>query len=106
MLTYLSHWTATPCAGSTEPKNALIKQYVKLFDGQGEAEFDKRVLDFIVDKAIEYRLARGLRSICEAIMTDAMYEAPGNGVWRRSAHHAELCAGEVRGSRMSQLKVA
>ena len=63
----------------TEPKNALIKQYVKLFDmDKVKVSFDKKVLDFIVDKAIEYKLgARGLRSICEAIMTDAMYEIPG-----------------------------
>ena len=65
----------------TEPKNALIKQYVKLFDIDGvKLEFDKMVLDFIVDKALEYKLgARGLRSICESIMVDAMFELPSNG---------------------------
>jgi ATP-dependent Clp protease ATP-binding subunit ClpX len=64
----------------TEPKNALIKQYVRLFDLDGvKLSFDKKVLDFIVEKAIEYKLgARGLRSICEAIMTDAMFELPSN----------------------------
>ncbi|MBP7515197.1 MAG: ATP-dependent Clp protease ATP-binding subunit ClpX [Flavobacteriales bacterium] len=64
----------------TEPKNALIKQYVKLFDmDKVKVTFDKKVLDFIVEKALEYKLgARGLRSICEAIMTDAMYEIPGS----------------------------
>ncbi len=64
----------------TEPKNALIKQYVKLFDmDKVKVTFDKKVLDFIVEKAVEYKLgARGLRSICEAIMTDAMYEIPGS----------------------------
>jgi ATP-dependent Clp protease ATP-binding subunit ClpX len=63
----------------TEPKNALIKQYVKLFEmDKVKVTFDKKVLDFIVEKAVEYKLgARGLRSICEAIMTDAMYEIPG-----------------------------
>ena len=63
----------------TEPKNALIKQYVKLFDmDKVKVTFDKKVLDFIVEKALEYKLgARGLRSICEAIMVDAMYEIPG-----------------------------
>lgn len=63
----------------TEPKNALVKQYVKLFEmDKVKVSFDKKVLDFIVDKALEYKLgARGLRSICEAIMTDAMYEIPG-----------------------------
>ena len=64
----------------TEPKNALIKQYVKLFEmDKVKVTFDKKVLDFIVEKALDYKLgARGLRSICEAIMTDAMYEIPGS----------------------------
>lgn len=62
----------------TEPKNAIIKQYIKLFELDGvKLSFDEEVLDYIVDKSIEFRLgARGLRSICEAIMTDAMYETP------------------------------
>lgn len=63
----------------TEPKNALVKQYKKLF-AMDDVEFDitEEALDFIVDKALEYKLgARGLRSLCEAILTDAMYELPG-----------------------------
>ncbi len=63
----------------TEPKNALVKQYKKLF-GMDDVELDitEEALDFIVDKALEYKLgARGLRSLCEAILTDAMYELPG-----------------------------
>lgn len=62
----------------TEPKNALVKQYVRLFDIDGvKLSFDADVLDFIVTKAIEFKLgARGLRSICEAILNDAMYELP------------------------------
>lgn len=62
----------------TEPKNSLIKQYMKLFEMDKVAlSFDKAVLDLIVDKAFEFKLgARGLRSICEAIMTDAMFEIP------------------------------
>lgn len=62
----------------TEPKNSLIKQYKKLFEMDGkELAIDDAVLDYIVDKAIEYKLgARGLRSICEFIMLDAMYEIP------------------------------
>jgi ATP-dependent Clp protease ATP-binding subunit ClpX len=62
----------------TEPKNALIKQYVKLFEYEGiELKFDQEVYDFIVDKAWEFKLgARGLRGICEAIMLDAMFEIP------------------------------
>ena len=64
----------------TEPKNALVKQYVKLFDIDDiKLEFDKEVLDFIVEKAVEFKLgARGLRSICESIMVDAMFELPSN----------------------------
>lgn len=62
----------------TKPKNALIKQYEKLFDMDGvKLTIEKEVLDFIVETAIEYKLgARGLRSICEAIMVDAMYNTP------------------------------
>lgn len=62
----------------TEPKNAIIKQYIKLFDMDGiKLSFDKSALEMITDKAIEFKLgARGLRSICETIMTDAMFEAP------------------------------
>lgn len=63
----------------TEPKNAIIRQYVRLFEMDGiKLTFDDAALDYIVDKAIEYRLgARGLRSICETIMMDSMYELPG-----------------------------
>ena len=63
----------------TEPKNAIIRQYVRLFEMDGiKLTFDDAALDYIVDKAIEYRLgARGLRSICETIMIDSMYELPG-----------------------------
>lgn len=62
----------------TEPKNAITRQYQKLFDLDGvELKFSPEALDFIVDKAIEYKLgARGLRSIVEAIMLDAMFEIP------------------------------
>lgn len=70
----------------TEPKNAIIKQYVKLFELDGvKLTFDDDVLDYIVDKAIEFKLgARGLRSICEAIMTDAMFETPSKN--RKNLH--------------------
>lgn len=63
----------------TEPKNALIKQYQKLFAIDGiELSVTDEALDFIVEKALEYKLgARGLRSLCEAILTDAMYDLPG-----------------------------
>src|SRR5690554_4728902 len=63
----------------TEPKNAIIKQYKKLFEMDGiDFEVTEEALDFIVEQAIEYKLgARGLRSLCEAVLTDAMYEMPG-----------------------------
>jgi len=65
----------------TEPKNAIIKQYEKLFEMDGiKLSWDEKVLDYIVQKAIEFKLgARGLRSICEAIMIDAMFELPSKG---------------------------
>lgn len=61
-----------------EPKNSIVKQYTKLFAMDGiELTFDEEALDFMVDKAVEYKLgARGLRSIAEAVMLDAMYEIP------------------------------
>ena len=61
-----------------EPKNSIIKQYIKLFEMDGiTLTFETEVLDFIVDKAVEYKLgARGLRSIVEAVMMDAMFEIP------------------------------
>lgn len=64
----------------TEPKNALVKQYKKLFAMEDvKLEFSPEVLEYIVDRAMEFKLgARGLRSICEAIMTDVMYEIPSN----------------------------
>ncbi len=63
----------------TEPKNAITKQYIKLFEMDGiELEFSEDALEFVVDKAIEFKLgARGLRSICENIMLDAMFDLPG-----------------------------
>lgn len=71
---------ATLRAILTEPKNALIKQYEKLF-AMDEVKFTitDQALDYIVDKALEYKLgARGLRSLCEAILTDAMYDLPSS----------------------------
>ena len=64
----------------TEPKNALLKQYKKLFELEGiKLSIEEEVLDFMVEKAVEYKLgARGLRSICEGILTDAMFEMPSS----------------------------
>jgi len=66
----------------TEPKNAIIKQYKKLFEMDGiNFDITEEALDFIVEKALEYKLgARGLRSLCENILTDAMFELPNSGV--------------------------
>ena len=62
----------------TEPRNAIVKQYERLFEMDGvKLTFDDAVLDYIVDKAVEFKLgARGLRSICEAVMMDTMFELP------------------------------
>jgi ATP-dependent Clp protease ATP-binding subunit ClpX len=64
----------------TEPRNALIKQYMRLFELEGiKLTIEDEVLDFMVEKAMEYKLgARGLRSICEGILTDAMFELPSS----------------------------
>ena len=66
----------------TEPKNAITKQYAKLFAMDGiDLTFNTEALNYIVDKAIEFKLgARGLRAICEAIMIDAMFELPSGDV--------------------------
>ena len=71
---------ATLRAILTEPKNALVKQYQKLFEmDEVTLNFEEAALDYIVEKALEYKLgARGLRSLCEAILTDAMYELPSS----------------------------
>jgi len=92
----------------TEPKNALIKQYNKLFDMDGvKLSFDKKVLDFIVEKAIDYKLgARGLRSICEAIMTDAMFELPSDPDVTEFRVTLSYAKDQFSKSKISQLKVA
>lgn len=81
VLSYMNPLDATTLrAILTEPKNSIIKQYTKLFS-MDEVSFtiDNEALDYIVDKAVEYKLgARGLRSLCEAILTDAMFELPSS----------------------------
>lgn len=66
----------------TEPKNSIVKQYKKLFAIDGiKLEFDEKAMDYIVDKAVEFKLgARGLRSICENIMNDAMFYSPSEKI--------------------------
>jgi ATP-dependent Clp protease ATP-binding subunit ClpX len=81
VITYLEHLDREALKRIlTEPKNALMRQYEKMFELDGiKLTVDPEVLDLIVDTSIENKLgARGLRSICEAIMTDAMYEAPSS----------------------------
>jgi ATP-dependent Clp protease ATP-binding subunit ClpX len=91
----------------TEPKNALIKQYVKLFAIEGiELQFDAEVYDFMVAKAMEYKLgARGLRSICESILTDAMFELPTQKV-KAFGVTLEYAQRKFGSSKLSMLKVA
>ena len=83
ILTYLNPLDRTALRNIlTEPKNSIIKQYIKLFEMDGvKLEFQPEVFDYIVDKAIEYKLgARGLRSIVETIVMDAMFEIPSHKV--------------------------
>lgn len=93
----------------TEPKNALIKQYKQLFKMEGtKLEIEDEVLNLIVDKAIEFKLgARGLRGICEAIMTDIMYTLPSEEkpvkVFTLTFDYA---LEKLKNARLSQLKVA
>lgn len=91
----------------TEPKNALIKQYVKLFEMDGtKLTFEGDALDFIVEKAIEYQLgARGLRSICEAILNDLMFELPGSDIkeFKVSRSYAEEKLGKNEKFQVKQL---
>jgi len=91
----------------TEPKNSLIRQYKKLFELEGiQLSFDEEVLDFMVDKAVEYKLgARGLRSICESILTDAMFELPSA---KEEKFHLDLEYAQKKfdKSKMNLLKVA
>lgn len=83
VLTYLNPLDKTALRRIlTEPKNAIIKQYQKLLKMDGvDLVFEDAALDYIVDKAVEYKLgARGLRSLTEAVMTDVMYDIPNSGL--------------------------
>jgi ATP-dependent Clp protease ATP-binding subunit ClpX len=92
----------------TEPKNALTKQYTKLFSMEGiKIEFRKSALEYIVDKAVEYKLgARGLRSICEAIVNDAMFELPSSKDINELIITREYAIEKFEKSRVNKLKVA
>lgn len=92
----------------TQPKNALIKQYTRLFEME-DIEFvvEEETLDFIVDKAFEYKLgARGLRSIFEAIITDAMYELPSDKKTKKFVLTKAYAEERFQKSKANKLKVA
>ena len=91
----------------TEPRNALVKQYNKLFELEGiRLTIDNDVLDFMVEKAMEYKLgARGLRSICEGILTDAMFELPSSKETQFTLD-IEYAKRKFDKSKLSLLKVA
>ncbi len=92
----------------TEPKNALTKQYTKLFDMEGVSiQFKNTALEYIVDKAVEFKLgARGLRSICEAIMNDAMFEIPSEKDVKELVITREYAIEKFEKSRIKKLKAA
>ena len=92
----------------TQPKNALTKQYIKLFQIDGvKLSFDKKAIDLIVDKALEYELgARGLRSICENVMLDAMYEIPSQKTKKELVISASYVKTKLNKEVLNKLKVA
>lgn len=108
VVTYLNPLDASTLRNIlTEPKNSLIKQFVKLFEIEGiQLTFEPAVYDFMVQKALEYKLgARGLRSICESILTDAMFDLPSQKVktFEVTLEYAER---KFSTSKLSMLKVA
>ncbi len=92
----------------TEPKNAIIKQYIKLFEMENiTLSFEKKVLDYMVEKAMEFKLgARGLRSICENIMLDAMYDMPSAKDIKEFKITLGYAKKQFEKSSLNQLKVA
>ncbi|MFC4874512.1 ATP-dependent Clp protease ATP-binding subunit ClpX [Negadavirga shengliensis] len=92
----------------TEPKNALTKQYIKLMAMEDvELEFKESGINFIVDKAVEFNLgARGLRSICEAIITDAMYELPSEEGAKHLVIDEDYAKTQFEKSKFKKLQVA
>lgn len=109
VLTYLNPLNAETLRRIlTEPKNALIKQYFHLFEMDGvKITFEKGVLDFIVEKAMEFKLgARGLRSICEAIMMDLMFDTPSDASVKEVNLTLRYAKDKLKKSSMNKLKVA
>ena len=108
-LTYLEPLTAASLKMIlTEPKNALVKQYIKLFELDGiQLSFDDEALDFMVEKAIEFGLgARGLRTICEAILTDDMFDAPSSNDVTELRITGDYAIERISKSKLNTLKVA
>ena len=91
-----------------EPKNSLVRQYQRLFEIEGiQLHFTPEAIDYIAEKALEFALgARGLRSICEAIMTDAMFEMPSQEEVRRLEITREYAAEKLSRSNLGKLKAA
>lgn len=92
----------------TTPKNALVKQYTKLLAMEDvKLSFDEKALDFIVEKAVEFNLgARGLRSICEAIITDAMYELPSDDTIKELVINSKYAKEKFNKSKFKRLQAA
>ncbi len=92
----------------TKPKNALVKQYKKIFELEGiTLEFTDDALEMIAEKAMEYKLgARGLRSICEAVLLDAMYNLPSQKDIQHFEVNVELVQNQLSNSKLEKLKVA
>ena len=109
VLTYLNPLDAAALKEIlTKPKNALMKQYTKLFEMENiEVEFREGAINFIVEKAVEYKLgARGLRSICEAIVNDAMFEMPSDDRATKLIITRSYAEEQFSKSKYSKLKVA
>ena len=108
VLTYLNPLTKEILLSIlTDPQNALVKQYVRLFEMDDiKLSIQPKVLEFIVEKAIELKLgARGLRSICEAILTEAMFNAPSSDV-KELVINLAYAEKQFSKSKISKLKVA
>lgn len=92
----------------TEPKNALVKQYRRLFELEGiNLVFEQDALEYIAEKALEYKLgARGLRSICEAVLTDLMYEVPSQSDIKEISIDREFVEAKLSNDKLQKLKVA
>ena len=108
VLTYLNPLDRTALRNIlTEPKNSIIKQYIKLFEMDGvKLEFQPEVFEYIVDKAVEYKLgARGLRSIVETVMMDVMFDLPSMDV-KEYVVTLEYAKQQMEKANLSRLQMA